>query len=243
MHPILAAREKQGDTYYKDPALGRSLTAARTGEFRRAGAGASQKGAVEEDSLRVSQASSGKSRGQLTAATAPSGAEAGGRLVLKGSKLSKSSTTAGPGVGVVKRSRESLWVPVCRLSKKRIGTSSPLPSLSPRQMRLSWEVKTPTVRHVKAALTFTGTACRDVLQRPGQIPAYPTLRLMPELSVTLKCCLSPVQYTWKALDILRPLYPQTSLRQPDGDEPLHCTGEENETDTVTSLGSPKRGYG
>lgn len=22
MHPILAAREKQGDTYYKDPALG-----------------------------------------------------------------------------------------------------------------------------------------------------------------------------------------------------------------------------
>lgn len=143
MHPILAAREKQGDTYYKDPALGRSLTAAWTGEFRRAGAGASQKAAVEEDTecLRVSQARAGKSLGQITAATALSEAEAGGRVVLRGSKLSKSSTTAGRGVGVVKRSQESIWVFGNSLSKKTTGMSSPLPSLSPRQMRLSWEVK------------------------------------------------------------------------------------------------------
>lgn len=46
------------------------LTAARTNEFRRASAGASEKAAVEQDGLRLSQANVVKSLSQPTAATA-----------------------------------------------------------------------------------------------------------------------------------------------------------------------------
>ena len=69
MHPILAERERKIPTIRIQLRAG-LLTAARTSEFRRAGSGAREKAAVEEDGLRVSQAGAVKSLSQPTAATA-----------------------------------------------------------------------------------------------------------------------------------------------------------------------------
>lgn len=137
-------------------------------------------------------------------------------------------------MGVVKRSQEIIWAPVCRLSKNVLGTSSPLPSVSPSPRRLSWEMKL----HDKTCQSSSDLRRHGLSRCASRARADSCLThavIDARAEHHPEMLLRPAQYTGEALHILHPIYPQTSLRQPEGDEHPHWTGEENEADSLSDF--------